>query len=82
MRLRGVGACVGSRWQTATASPRPPLLLRGSNRFALPPLTRPTKNQQSILEIPRRNTEEGRPLAVKLPSNCQTRKEVKIIFLV
>ena len=47
MRWRGVGACVGSRWQTATASPRPPLLLRGSNRFALPPLTRPT-NKKSI----------------------------------
>jgi hypothetical protein len=45
MRLRGVGACVGSRWQTATASPRPPLLIRGSNRFALPPLTRPTNKK-------------------------------------
>ena len=57
---RGPLPCVGEAWgralaragKNATASPRPPLLLRGSNRFALPPLTRPTKNQQSIAGNP------------------------------
>ena len=48
--------------------------------LALLPLTRPTKDQQSIAEITRRDIEERRPLAVKLPSNCQTRKEAKITF--
>jgi hypothetical protein len=51
MRLLAWGVCVGSRWQTATAIPRPPLFLRGSIRYALPPLTRPTKNQQIIAAL-------------------------------
>ena len=33
--------------KNATASPRPPLLLRVGNRFALPPLTRPTNKRSS-----------------------------------
>ena len=41
-----VGVAWGVRWlalANATGSPRQPLLLRGSNRFAQPPQNRPTK---------------------------------------
>jgi hypothetical protein len=41
--VSGVGAALTRAGKNATASPPPPLLLRGSNRFALPPLTHPTK---------------------------------------
>ena len=37
--------------KNATASPRPPLLLRVGNRFALPPLTRPTNKRSRAGEI-------------------------------
>jgi len=46
--VHGVGVVVGSCRQTAATSPRPPLLLRVSNRFALPPLIRPTISSRSI----------------------------------
>ena len=39
----GVGVIVGSCWQKCHRITRPLLLLRGSNRFALPPIARPTK---------------------------------------
>jgi hypothetical protein len=43
--VSGVGAVVGSRWQKCYRI-TPPLLLRASNRFALPPLTRSTKTEE------------------------------------
>jgi len=45
--VSGVGAALTRAGKNATASPRPPLLLRGSNRFALPPLTRPTNDRSN-----------------------------------
>jgi hypothetical protein len=52
MRLRGVGVCVGSRWQTATASPRPPKARRRGHRQGSPPALGPTQSRQGI-EVPR-----------------------------
>jgi hypothetical protein len=46
MRLRGVGVCVGSRWQTATASPRPPKARRRGHRQGSPPALGPTQSRQ------------------------------------
>jgi hypothetical protein len=43
--VSGVGAVVGSRWQKCHRI-TPHLLLRVGNRFALPPLTRPTKTEE------------------------------------
>jgi hypothetical protein len=50
-RFRRGGRALARAGKNATASPRPPLLFRGSNRFALPPLTRPT-NKKSIAASP------------------------------
>jgi len=62
--VHGVGVVVGSCRQTAATSPRPPLLLRVSNRFALPPLIRPTNRNRSIA---------GK---TSLPHRCEKKVEV------
>ena len=45
--VSGVGAALARAGKNATASPRPPSLFRVGNRFALPPLTRPTNKRSS-----------------------------------
>jgi hypothetical protein len=51
MRLRGVGVCVGSRWQTATASPRPPEACRRAGSLRSRPGSRPHAEQSRASPI-------------------------------
>jgi hypothetical protein len=79
MRLRGVGVCVGSRWQTATASPRPPKARRRVGSLRSLPGSRPHAEQAGPRRsLPLTKSSDGKKTSLETGRTWETRYDLPL----